>query len=356
MRLPDLPEDAGELDPQTLTDLLAERHPGVRVERVDVARRQQVTNSHAWLSVTYHEPAGAPDSLFCKLLPRDDRRAQIAATGMGLREAWFYERLAPLLPLRTPLVHGVAVDEDDGAFVLLLEDLEATGCTTPDGTTGVGADAAAAALEDLAALHVRFEDPAVRAAEAPWVAPPKLGGDYGERMLRYGLDHHRDRLRDDFAAIAELYIARRPDLQAIWVEGPQTVIHGDPHLGNLFDDHGRVGFLDWGIISVSTPMRDVGYFLTMGMDPEVRRSHERDLLRHYLDVRAALGGTPISFDEAWLRHRLHAAYTVPASCQVVLFPDDITERRRIFAEAFLERAQSCVEDLESCAALRQVGI
>ena len=93
-----IPEDAGALEPQTLTDLLSERHPGVRVAHVEVARRQQVTNSHAWLSVTYDEPAGAPTSLFCKLLPGDDRRAQIAATGMGLREAWFYDRLASSLP------------------------------------------------------------------------------------------------------------------------------------------------------------------------------------------------------------------------------------------------------------------
>jgi aminoglycoside phosphotransferase (APT) family kinase protein len=183
-----------------------------------------------------------------------------------------------------------------------------------------------------------------------------MAGDYGERMLRYGLDNHRGRIRDAFAEIAELYIARRAELQALWVEGPRTVIHGDPHLGNLFDDHGRVGFLDWGIVSVSTPMRDVGYFLTMAMDPGERRAHERDLLRHYLEVREVLGGSPIDGDEAWFRHRLHAAYTVPASCQVVTFPDDITEERRAFADAFLERSQSCVEDLDALGALREAGI
>ena len=87
-------------------------------------------------------------------------------------------------------------------------------------------------------------------------------------------------------------------------------------------DGGRVGFLDWGIINLNTPMREVSYFLTMAMNPDERRAHERDLLRHYLEVRQALGGSDIGWNDAWLAHRVHAAYTVPASCQVVTFPAD----------------------------------
>lgn len=157
-----------------------------------------------------------------------------------------------------------------------------------------------------------------------------------------------------FVAVAELYCERRADLQALWHEGPQTVVHGDPHLGNVFDDHGRTGFLDWGIIMLSTPIRDVSYFLTMAMDVEDRRTHERDLLRHYLDART--GGAPLTFDEAWRAHRIQAAYTVPASCQVVTFPADMTEARRIFAEAFLARAQAAVDDLDALAAVRDAGV
>jgi aminoglycoside phosphotransferase (APT) family kinase protein len=175
-------------------------------------------------------------------------------------------------------------------------------------------------------------------------------------MLRFGIEHHRDRLTDAFVEVAELYCERRVDLQRLWHAGPHSVVHGDPHLGNVFDDHGRTGFLDWGIILLSTPMRDVSYFLTMSMDVEARRTHERDLLAHYLDARARLGGTAMDPDDVWLQHRVQAAYTVPASCQVVLFPEDMTEQRRVFSEAFLTRAMAAVEDLESRAALRQLGI
>jgi aminoglycoside phosphotransferase (APT) family kinase protein len=182
------------------------------------------------------------------------------------------------------------------------------------------------------------------------------GSTYGATLLRYGLDHHRDKLSDDFAAVAELYIEKTAALHALWQHGPSTVIHGDTHIGNLFDDHGRTGFLDWGIINVSTPMRDVSYFLNMAMAIEDRRAYDRELIRHYLDCRNAHGGATISFDDAWHAHRVHAAYTVPASCQVVTFPDDATPRRRVFAAAFLARAEAALADLEVKNVLRAAGL
>jgi hypothetical protein len=350
MKLPVVVED---LDPATVTALLAERHPGARVADVELLERHELTNAHARLRLTYEEPAGAPEVAFAKLPPSDPaRRATINATGMGRKEALFYGTLASSLDLRTPEVHA-AEWSDDGGFALLLEDLPTSGCTTPDGTVGVPPDAAAVALEELAAMHVRFESGQLRPS---WVEPAGPGSNYAVDMLRFGIEHHRDRLTDAFVEVAELYCERRLDLQGLWHAGPQTVVHGDPHLGNVFDDHGRTGFLDWGIILVSTPMRDVSYFLTMSMDVEARRTHERDLLANYLDARARLGGAALDPDDAWLQHRVQAAYTVPASCQVVLFPEDMTEQRRVFSEAFLARSMAAVEDLESRAALRQLGL
>ena len=80
-------------------------------------------------------------------------------------------------------------------------------------------------------LHVRFEDPSVRRSLAPWVSEPGPSSDYGALRLRYGLDHHRERLSDAFAELAELYIAKREALHALWHPGPETVIHGDAHIG-----------------------------------------------------------------------------------------------------------------------------
>ncbi|MCH2170614.1 ecdysteroid 22-kinase family protein [Myxococcota bacterium] len=348
-----IPQTIDEIDSAWLDEALAERYPGVRVSEVEILERHEVTNAHARLALRYQESAGAPASVFCKLLPTESvRREAIAATGMGPKEAQFYARLAPQLSMRVPDAHVARYDRD-GSFVLLMEDLVVTGVGISDGPTSVEPDAASRALEDLAELHVRFEDPARRRAEAPWVPGPGPASDYGSTRLQVGLDHHRDKLTDAFAEMAEVYIAKRDAIHEVWHMGPHTVIHGDPHIGNLFDDDGRTGFLDWGIINVSTPLRDMSYFINMALSVAARRTHERDLIRHYLDVRAGLGGGEIGFDEAWKAHRLHAAYLVPASCQIVVFPEDATERRKIFAAAFLERASAGVEDLEARAALRE---
>lgn len=350
-----VPATSVEIDAAWLTDALQPRHPGVRVAAVDLADRAEVTNSHAWLRVRYEEdsPEG-PTSLFGKLLPNDPmRRVAIAQTRMGLREAKFYETLAPKLSLRVPEAHVVRYEEDEGgAFVILLEDLNESGCTVSSGPESPSPDQAAKALEDLAGMHVRFEDASIREREAGWVTAPEPASDYGSLRLQEGLDHHRDKLTEAFAEMAEVYIARREALHDVWQQGPSTVIHGDAHIGNLFFEGDAIGFLDWGIIALSTPLRDVSYFLNMCLSVADRRAREADLIRHYLDVREALGGVAISFDEAWKTHRLQASYLAPASCQIVTFPEDTTPRRKKFAAAFLERASAAIEDLESRAALR----
>ena len=173
------------------------------------------------------------------------------------------------------------------------------------------------------------------------------------RTLRFVIDNCRDRLSDAYIAVAELYIDHHQEIDAWWDSGPQTLIHGDAHIGNLFIDDDRVGFLDWGMTKIGTPMRDLSFFLTMGIESDDRRRDERDLIRHYLEVRHALGGSQISFDDAWLAHRVHAGYTVIASF-LTLVPPYNTEARRMFTSHFRARAMAALEDLDTVSALRAV--
>jgi aminoglycoside phosphotransferase (APT) family kinase protein len=128
-------------------------------------------------------------------------------------------------------------------------------------------------------------------------------------------------------------------------------VHGDTHIGNLFDDGGRTGFLDWGVINVTAPLRDASYFIIMALQIEDRRAHERDLLRHYLQARIARGGEPIGWDETWRAHRLHALYCVVAACSIVKFPAGAPPARQVFANAFLARVEAAISDLDSLGAL-----
>ena len=353
-----LPADPSEVTPEWLSQALGERFPGTRVASVEVLEIHHGTNSNARLGVTYEGQSSLPETYFLKMLPLDPgRREVINKTGMARRETQFYRNLADDVPMRVPRPYVAQLDESDGSFVLLIEDLEPTPCTLADPTKGITVEQAANAMRDYAELHVRFEDEDRRSREAGWVTHMDESSDMGVWMLQYGLDNHRDKLRDGFAEMAELYITRRSELDEIWARGPVTVLQGDSHVGNLFIDPerkgGRVGFLDWGLIQLGTPMRDVGYFITMALSPENRRAHERELIQRYLDARIEVGGAPFDFDEAWLLHRVHAAYAAPAACPLVLFPEDEPIENRPLSRSFLERAQSVIEDLDARGALRE---
>lgn len=341
-----LPVQASDLTPAWLSGVL-----GVQVLDVTVLDHASATNQRLRIGLTYVARAG-PSSLFIKIAsPNPVHREMIGASGMGKREANFYADVAPGVDLRVPRAY-YAASADDGSFALLLEDLTAEGCRFSDGAWGVTADAAAVALEEMARFHARFEDPAVRVAVAPWLAAPQpQHSDMVAQLMRTVLDEHGDVLTPAYVAAGELYVEHHARLNALWNSGPQTYIHGDPHIGNVFLDRSRLGFLDWGLSRVSTPLRDVSYFLTMTVDPEERRQSEHDLLRLYLDALRAAGGADVAFDEAWSVHRVQAGYTVVATF-LSFMPSYAAGDGRGLGIALRRHSELALDDLQVVEAMR----
>ena len=348
-----IPDSVEDIDVNWLTSALTEKFPDVKIASIKIEKNMEVTNHHVHLQVDYYKAAGAPEKLFCKFLPCEPQRKQaIADTHMGLREARFYKEIAPTLDIdmRIPDVYCSRFSAEDDSFVLVMENITDSGCTTSDGTQTVSLDSATRVLEELAFLHLEFSSREVRRKRIPWLTEKLFNGarrnNYAPKLISYGLEHHRHRLSSSFAELSDLYLKKTQKLHAIWVEGPKTLIHGDLHIGNLFDDHGRTGFLDWGIISIGTPLRDLSYFLIMSLSTDDRRSHQERLIKHYLNILNSGEGFNINFDEAWRGYQLHAAYGVPACCQIMTFPKNATNQRKVFATAFLSRAQEAIDDLE----------
>jgi hypothetical protein len=342
-----LPADVADLSPAWLSDVLDTEVVGVRVLEHAVATNQRVR-----IGVEYLTAGAGPASLFAKLAPLDPgHREMIGASSMGEREAQFYADVAPIVDLRVPNAY-VADSDDVGGFALLLEDLAASGCSFSDGSWGVSADDAAGGLEDLARFHARFSEAAARAAVAPWLDVPRVRRtEFVAQLLRGVLDEHRDALTPAYVAAGELYVEHHERLDTLWHAGPQTYVHGDAHIGNVFLDHGRVGFFDWGLSRVSTPMRDVSYFLTMTVDPEERRGSERELLALYLDALRAAGGPEIGFGDAWSAHRVQAGYTVVATF-LGFMPSYATADGRSLGVALRHRSELALEDLDAVDAIR----
>ena len=342
-----LPGEPTDLTPEWLSEALDSDVTGV-----EVLDHAFATNQRARIGLTYASPGAGPDTMFVKLAPLDPvHREMIGAIGMGEREAQFYADFAASSDLRVPDAYYAASD-DDGHFVMLLEDLTVSGCRFSNGEWGVTPDGAARAFEELARFHARFEDPAARDAVAPWLrAPSPRRSAETAQLMRFVLDENADAVSPAYAAVGELFVEHHDQLDALWSIGPETYIHGDTHIGNVFLDGDRVGFLDWGLSRVSTPLRDISYFLVMTVDPDARAGSERDLLQVYVDALRAAGGTELAVDDVWEAHRVQAAYTVVATF-LAFMPSYQTADGRTLGKALRERCERALEELDVVDALR----
>lgn len=346
---PALPSTPDELTPTWLSDAL-----GTEVTGVHVLDHACTTNQRARIAVEYATPGTGPASLFVKLAPLDPaHRQMIGATGMGEREVRFYADVSAAIDLPVPAC-AFAASEDD-RFVLLLEDLSARDAEfAPSGEWGVSADAAAAALEDLARFHAHFESREERDRVAPWLSTPsRRMSEATAGLMRTVLDAQRERLSPAYTAVGELYVQHHDWFDEVWHAGPATYVHGDLHIGNVYLDAGRVGYVDWGLSRLSTHLRDVSYFLTMSVDVEARRANQRALIQLYLDALRAAGGVAITFDDAWAMHRLQASYTVVATF-LAYMPSYAAGDGVALGDALLARADAAIEDLEVVDAITSV--
>ena len=98
-----------------------------------------------------------------------------------------------------------------------------------------------------------------------------------------------------------------------WYRGPQTLCHGDSHLGNCFEyeENGRtrVGMIDFQAVHWSKGMRDVQYFLINSLEPEVLAAHEDALIRRYCDA-LARRGIDLPIEDAFEQYRAFSYQTL----------------------------------------------
>jgi len=115
-----------------------------------------------------------PATVFVKLAPFDARQRKfVAAVGMGVAEARFYRDLAPEVPVRVPRPYHAGTDGE--RYVMVLEDLEASGCRFPGpGDPDIerrGGDI----VEQLAALHAKYWESTRFDDDLGWLARTGAG-------------------------------------------------------------------------------------------------------------------------------------------------------------------------------------
>jgi hypothetical protein len=353
-----LPVEVADLTPATMTALLAPGAPGARVDTVEVLDAHSGTTGRARVALTYADDVGLPPTLFVKLEPFDPRqRVFVRAGGIGANEAHLYRDCASELPMRVPRIHAAAVDAD-GGYVTVMEDLLASGCTFPRPSDAAVGEHARSTVDGLGALHARFWQSTRLAADLAWV-PERAGfGSGGGRseqavagaghFVRSALERIGDEQPPAFRAVGELYAGRTGAVLDAWDVGPRTLIHGDPHSGNLFLDGTTVGFLDWGMVSRSPGMRDVAYFCCNSLPTDVRRALQDELLDRWLAI-LARSGVVLDRAEAWEQYRMFSVYSWVSAVSTVSVGSRWQPEER--AVAAMDRTTAALDDLDALGAL-----
>jgi len=332
---PAIPTELADLSAEWLGAVL-----GAPVEAVQVLDSHSGTTGRARLAL---RGAGVPASVFVKFAPFDaEQRGFVAANQMGVREARLYRDLAAELPVRVPRPCYADFDAE-GRYVMVLEDLVASGCSFPSPKDPRVAEWAGRIVEQLARLHARFHQSPRFAGDLAWLAERGTGaGDFGASLVKLALDRVGARLSPAFRRFAACYVARAPAIAALWNAGAATLVHGDPHLGNLFLDGERIGFLDWGVIAVAPGMRDVAYVLCNSVPTELRRAHEKEWIDGYRSALAA-HGVDLAAETAWKQYRLFAIYSWLAATATVAMGSKW--QPEALALSSTERATEALEDL-----------
>lgn len=333
---------AGVLDGATVTD----------VDLTPVGTGQLATSVR--LRLRYDKPVPAPPTLVAKLPATDPTSLATAKTLRAYEvEVRFYQELAPDLPIRTPAVHCADIDVDSGRFVLLMEDLAPA--RQGDQLAGCSVAEAALAIGELVKLHApRWGDPAL--AGYDWlhrdnerallleIAPPLWGGFCERYADRLGPEVHEagSALFADFGR----YLAGD--------EGPWTIVHRDFRLDNLlFGDRGGsvpIAVVDWQACTHASGLIDVAYFIGAGLLTDVRREHERDLVRRYHDGLVAAGVRDYGWEQCWTDHRL-GSFAGFLTAVVAPMMVERTERGDDMFMAMVRRHARHVLDLDAPALL-----
>jgi thiamine kinase-like enzyme len=318
------------------------------VKAVRLVDAHSGTTGRAMLQIDYVEAVQLPRRIFVKLPPTDEgQRAFVCSTGMGLREVLFYQQLAAEVPLRVPHCYYAASDDSGEQYIMLLEDLEDSGCTFHNASSRYSLEYTRQVLSSFARLHAHYWESPRFNGDLAWVAPP-VQHDIAKTLVSRALQIHGDDMPPVFTAMAELYLLHADAIHRLWEQGPATLIHGDVHDGNLFFDGGP-GFLDWALVARGPAMRDVGYFLAGTLSPEDQRAHNKELMSYYRKQLLANGAPAPAAEELWRQYQWHAAYVWVGATATLAMGDDWQSTAYVLKT--LERLHQALAELGTVSAI-----
>lgn len=308
-----LPASVEDLTPALLTSLIGDRHPSAVIDAVEVLQAksygEQMVSTSARAVLRLHYRAGSPLDLPTRVVVKMSRGVDTIMAPFYRNEVAFYRDMRPQLAIEAPRVFGASYDPESLHFALVLEDLTERGARFPNVTESVELADIEGLVETQAALHAAFwNSPRFRTDLAS--LETHLHGGVATLMNELApvyIQHEIDTVPFKREIVQRLrttgpeLLAGVQALQRYQSRLPQTLVHGDSHLGNTYLlPARRGGLLDWQLCVRGYCLHDVSYLLATSLEIEARRRHERDLLTHYLERLREHGvREPPSLEEAW---------------------------------------------------------
>jgi len=247
---------------------------GAEVTNVSALRVGTGQMGQSWrLNVEWADTAiSLPTSFVAKMAGGDPETRTLIADGYRGEFLW-YTSISPTVDIRIPKCWYATITDDAVSFVLLLEDLAPS--EPGEQLAGVTVPEAHVALREMAGLHgPRWADPSL--LEIPALRPPSEEGSsfhaqiFAGAVPQFVAQFGEWMTADDIATLHELstwmgdwLLSRRTGL---------TLIHGDFRPDNLMiaPSGSPITTLDWQTIGLGFAGRDLGYFLGLGLETELR--------------------------------------------------------------------------------------
>lgn len=350
-----VPQSWDDITPAWMTAALAGHYPDIAVNGVTVEMRDDGTNRRARLGLSYAQGSG-PATVFVKAADPAHKDLIRMTSGMFHEPRLFMSGVD--LALEHPIVHTALIDEDAYDFVMVMEDLAARGADPRNSLTPLSAGQAASGVRALGRMHGRhWGERVLRNPDLDWLEPfVAFDG------LQYApLPSALERLDSDTPPeVMSLSIDEL--VESVWkpyihtlTTSPQTLLHGDPHIGNTYVTPGdNLGFLDWQMARRGNWSLDVGYFLQGALTTEDRRIHESDLLEQYRDALALPDDEMPSMDEVWVRYRASVAHGLALWLCTASADGGLWQRVDI-AVALAQRYANAYGDLDTPAAIEAIS-
>ena len=348
----------GDLEPDWLTETLRNSAAIAQSGQVASVRLEAIGQGAGMMSslgrlhLQYAGAAPGPASLVVKSPALNETNRAVAASfQIYQREARFFKELAPRCLARTPKLHCCEIDDEQN-FILLMEDLR--DYRLGDQVAGAGLAETELCLEQLARLHASFWNAVEDLAWVPLIEGSTHANNYllgAERGWPKTLEAFGHAIPKSIPGMMERFIAALPGLQKALATPPLTLIHGDFRLENLFfgvsEDQAPLVIIDWQGPLLARGIDDLAFFLAQNAQTEVRRAHERRLVRRYVERLTELGVAGCDFEPFWRDYRLAVLYNWGYVILVSGTLDSSDPHARAWMTEMVRRNAAAIEDLDA---------